>query len=160
VAVWKESDLWKYETFELDVEPEILPGFEDLVRLWHDKRGDRPAPAWRDFGFHDFDGWHGRIAVSDVSYDPFDFRYRLFGEKMAEQFKADHTGKLFTHLIDIGQEPAEDLEFYEMACREMVITRVSGQLYWLRRPHANVTFVEFPLSDDGETTTHFVEAMI
>jgi len=160
VAVWKESDLWKYETFELDVEPEMLPGFEDLVRLWHDKRGDRPAPAWRDFGFHDFDGWHGRIAVSDVSYDPFDFRYRLFGEKMAEQFKADHTGKLFTHLIDIGQEPAEDLEFYEMACRGMLITRVSGQLYWLRRPHANVTFVEFPLSDNGETTTNFVEAMI
>jgi hypothetical protein len=160
VTVWKEHDFWKYEIFERDVEPEMLPGFEELVRLWQNKQGDRPAPAWSDFDFHDFAGWHGRIAVSDISYNPFDFRYRLFGEKMAERFEADHTGKLFSDLIDSGQEPTEDLEFYEVACREMLITRVSGQLYWLRRPHISATFVEFPLSDTGEMTTHFVEAMI
>jgi len=94
VAIWKEHDSWKYEIFERDVEPKMLPGFEDLVRLWQKKRGDRPVPAWSDFDFHDFVGWHGRITASEVLYDPFDYRYRLFGEQIAEQFNADYTGKL------------------------------------------------------------------
>jgi len=79
---------------------------------------------------------------------------------MAEIFQADHTGKLFSELVETGREPVEDLEFYEMVARKMLITRFSGQFYWLRRPHTSATFVEFPLSDDGETMTHFLEAMI
>jgi hypothetical protein len=160
MAVWKEHDFWKYEIFERDVEPELLPGFEDLVRLWREKRGDRPMPAWDDFDFHDFVGWHGRIAMVEIFYEPFDYLYLLFGEKMTEQFMFDYTGKLGSELLDSGQETAEDMEFYEMACRKMLIARVSGQLNWLRRPHANATFVEFPLSDNGETTTHTVMPMI
>lgn len=160
MAVWKEYNFWKYEIFERDIQPEILPGFEDLVRLWRKKRGDRPAPAWSDFDFHDFAGWHGRIVVADIFYDPFDFRYRLFGEKVAVRYNVDFTGKLFSELVDSGQEPAEDMEFYEMACRKMLIARVSGELHWLRRPQVSTTFVEFPMSDTGEITTHLVSAMI
>ena len=160
MAVWKESDFWKYEIFEPDIEPEMLPGFEDLVRLWRKKRGDRPAPAWSDFDFHDFVGWHGRIAVSDVFYGPFDFRYRLFGAKVTERLKVDYTGKLGSELVACGREPAEDLEFYEMTSRKMLITRVSGQLYWVSQPHVSATFVEFPLSDTGEMATHLLAAMI
>jgi len=160
LAVWKEHDFWKYEIFERDVEPEMLPGFEDLVRLWQNKQGDRPMPAWADFDFHDFVGWHGRIAMADIFYDPYDYRYRLFGEKISEQFKADFTGKLGTDLVDGNLERLEELEFYEMVCRKMLISRVSGQLKQFHRPHVSVTFVEFPLSGNGEMTTHTVMAMI
>jgi len=160
VTVWKKSKDWKYEIFEGDVEPEMLPGFEDLVRLWQEKRGDRPAPAWSDFDFHDFGGWHGRIAMLEVFHDPFDMRYLLFGEKVAERYKTDFTGKLFSELVDSGHEPVEDMEFYEMATAKMLIARVSGELYWLERPHVSTTFLEFPLSENGETTTHLLSAMI
>ena len=160
MAVWREHDLWKYEHFERNIEPEMLPGFEDLIRLWRKKRGDRPAPAWSDFDFYDFVGWHGRIVVSDVFYGPFDYRYRLFGKEVAERFKVDYTGKLASELVDSGQETAEDMEFYEMASRKMLITRASGPLYWLSLPHLSATFVEFPLSDTGEMATHLLAAMI
>lgn len=160
MAIWKESKVWKYEIFDRDVAPEILPGFEELVRLWQNKRGDRPVPALGDFDFHDFVGWHGRVSMLDVFHDPFDLRFRLFGEKVAERYMADFTGKLLSELVDSGRELAEDVEFYQMVCREMHIARVSGELYWLRRPHVKSTFVEFPLSDNGETTTHIVSAMI
>ncbi len=159
MTVWKEIDFWKYEIFECDVEPEMLPRFEGLVRLWRKKRSDRPVPAWSDFDFHDFAGWHGRIALSDVLYDPFDLRYRLFGQMMVEQYKTDYTGKLLSELVDSGVEPTEDMEFYEMVCRKKLITRVSGQLNRHGRTHVNVTFVEFPLSDTGEMTTHHMEAV-
>lgn len=160
MAVWKKSKDWKYEIFERDVEPEMLPGFEDLVRLWRARRDDRPVPAWSDFDFRDFAGWHGRIVVQEVFHDPFDMRYRLFGETVAERYRADFTGRLLSELVESGQEPAEDMVFYEMATREKLIARVSGELNWLHRPHVSSTFVEFPLSDNGETTTHLLAAMI
>ncbi len=79
MAIWKKLENWAFEYFDRDIEPEALPGFEDLVRLWQDRRGERAAPAWSDFDFYDFKGWHGRISVYDVSYDPFDYITRLSG---------------------------------------------------------------------------------
>ena len=117
-------------------------------------------PAWSDFDFHDFVGWHGRIAVSDVFYDPFDYRYRLFGDKLAERLDVDCTGKLGSELVERGLEPAENMEFYEMTSRKMLITRDTGQQYRLHRPDVSSPFVEFPLSDTGEMTTHILTAMI
>lgn len=160
MAVWKEIDSWKYEIFERDIGPERLTGFEGLVHLWNEKRGDRIVPAWRDFDFYDFVDWHGRIVVTDVFYDPFDYRCRLFGEEVAKRLQTDHTGKLGSELVKLSLEPTADMEFYEKACRQMLITRVSGELHWLDRPHVNATFVEFPLSDNGEMATHLLAAMI
>lgn len=159
MALWKEHNFWKYEVFDRDIAPELLPGFEDMVRLWQKKRDGRPSPAWSDFDFHDFVGWHGRIAVLEVFRQPFDMRYRLFGEEIAERYKADFTGKLLSELVDSGREPPEDLEFYEMLTREMLIARVSGELFWLKRPHVTSTFVEFPLSENSETMTHLLATM-
>ena len=45
MAIWREFEGWTYEHFDRDIEPAALPGFEDLVRLWHDKRGDRIVPS-------------------------------------------------------------------------------------------------------------------
>ncbi len=160
MTVWKESAFWKYETFERDVPPERLPGFEGLLGLWRRKRGDRVAPAWKDFEFGDFVGWFGRIVVADIFYEPFDYRYRLFGEAVAMKYRTDHTGKTGSDLVARGLEPEDDLRFYEHACRNMLIARVSGELRWLDRPHARATFAEFPLSDDGARTTHLLAAMI
>ena len=117
-------------------------------------------PAWSDFNFHDFAGWHGRIAMMEIYFEPFDYLYRLFGEKISEQYKVDFTGKLGSELVDGGFERAEELEFYEIVCRKMLISRVSGQLKQFSRPHVSATFAEFPLSDNGEMTTHTVMAMI
>jgi hypothetical protein len=158
-AVWKEFNRWKYEFFERDIEPEMLPGFENLVRLWRKKQGDRPVPAWSDFDFHDFVGWHGSIAVPDVFHDPFDYRYRLFGDKLAERLEVDCTGELLSELVECGLEPPENMEIYEMTSRKMLITRDSGQRYRLHRPDVSTTFVEFPLSDADEMTTHILTAM-
>jgi hypothetical protein len=160
MAVWKENKDWKYEVFERDIEPETLPGFEEIVRLWQGKRNGRPIPAWSDFDFHDFLHWHGRIAVLEVSYEPFDLRHRLFGEKIAERYQSDFTGKYLSELVKSGLEPAEDMEFYEMVTREMLIVRVSGELFWLRRPHVHTAFAEFPLSDNGRSVTHLLSAMV
>lgn len=160
MTIWNKIDGWTYESFERDVAPEMLPGFEDMIRLWRTKLGGRPVPARSDFDFADFAGWHGRIVLSEVHYEPFDLYYRLFGVEVVNRMQTDNTGKRYTELVAQGLEPAVDLEFYEMTSREMLIARVSGELRWLKRKHVTATFVEFPLSDTGDRATHLLSAMI
>jgi hypothetical protein len=160
VAVWKKRENWLYEIFERDVKPDALPGFQDIVRLWQGKCGDRPAPALADFDFYDFVGWHGKIIINDVSYDPFDYRFRLVGVDVADRLGADYTGRYYSELVADGINPIEDFEFYEMTSRQMLISRVSGDLSWTDRRYTGATFVEFPLSDNGKMATHLLAAMI
>lgn len=160
MAFWRKVNGWLYEVFDRNVEPEALPGCEDLVRLWQHKRGGRLVPAWSDFDFHEFKGWHGRISLTEVLYDPFDFRYRLVGSQIVERLRKDFTGKLYSEMVSDGMDPLDDFEFYEMTSREMLISRLSGNLRWAGRKHVTVTFVDFPLSDAGDMATHSLSAML
>ncbi len=160
MTIWKEFDGWTYEYFDRDIDPAALPGFENLVRLWRDKRGDPPAPAWSDFDFYDFKGWHGRISVYDISYDPFDYVSRLSGILVDGVYDQSMTGTKGSEVTDkMGDHPAT-MEFYEMTCGGMLISRASGPLETKGHGHVQATFVEFPLSDDGIRATHALEAMI
>ncbi len=159
MTIWKEFEGWTYEYFDRDIEPAALPGFEDLVRLWQDKRGDRVVPSWSDFDFYDFKGWHGRIGVHDISYDPFDYNYRLSGTEIDRVFGRTMTGAKGSELAEMRVENALSMEFYEMTCRQMLITRISGPVNLKCRAHIHAIFVDFPLSDDGLSSTHSFEAL-
>ncbi len=160
MTVWNALGAWTYEYFDRDVDPAALPGFEDLVRLWLDKRGDRAVPAWSDFDFYDFRGWHGRIAVYDISYDPFDYTCRLSGTMFDGVYDQSMTGTKGSELTELRVENLANMEFYEMNCRQMLISRTSGPLKSKGRADVQVIFVEFPLSDDRRRATHTLEALI
>ena len=160
MTIWKEFEGWIYEYFDRDVEPATLPGFEALVRLWLDKRGERAAPSWSDFDFYDFKGWHGRMSVYDISYNPFEYTTRLSGTVVDGVYDRVMTGVTGTELEEMRVEPIASMEFYEMTCRQMLISRQLGSLNFTSREHVKVTFVEFPLSDDGLKATQTLEALI
>jgi len=160
MAIWKKFECWTYEHFDRDIEPAALPGFEDLVRLWQDKRGDRVVPSWSDFDFYDFKGWHGRIGVYDISYDPFDYTCRLSGVEIDRVYDQTMTGAKGSDLTKIEVDNIASMEFNEMICRQMLISRISGPLNYKGREHVEATFVEFPLSDDGLKATHTLEALL
>lgn len=77
------------------------PGFLDvcdakvarLFQLWNDKRGTRAMPARGDLDVLELREWIGSIALFDVLHDPLDFRYRLFGSKIAAALGRDLTGR-------------------------------------------------------------------
>ncbi len=160
MTTWKEFEGWTYEYFDCDIEPSALPGFEDLVRLWQGKRGDRTVPSWSDFDFYDFKGWHSQISVYDISYDPFEYTTGLSGTKVDVAYDQTMTGLTGSELEDMRVEPSASMEFYEMTCRQMLISRQLGLLNFKGREHVKVTFVEFPLSDDGLRATQTLEALI
>ena len=160
MTIWKELDGWSFEYFDRDIAPADLPGFEDMVRLWQDKRGDRPAPSWSDFDFYDFKGWLGRISVYDICYDPFGYTNRLSGTAMDGAYERTLTGMTETDLEEMRFEHPDSMEFYEMICRGMLISRQTGTLDFKGRQNVQVAFVELPLSDDGQRATHTLEALI
>ncbi len=160
MAIWKEFEGWTYEYFDRDVEPAALSGFEDLVRLWQDRRGDRVVPSWSDFDFYDSKGWHGRLSVYDISYDPFDYTCRLSGTMVDGVFDRTMTGVTGSELAELQVEHTATQEFYEMTCGRMLISRVAGPLNLKGREHIQATFVELPLSDDGLRASHTLEALI
>ncbi len=160
MTVWKEYEDWTYEYFDRDIEPAALPGFEDLVRLWQDRRGNRVVPSWSDFDFYDFKGWHGRLGVYDISYDPFDYTCRLSGTVVDGVFDRTMTGLTGSELAEMQVEHPATIEFYEMTCGRMLISRTSGPLNLKGRDPIQATFVELPLSDDGLRSTHTMEALI
>jgi hypothetical protein len=160
MTVWKEFEGWTYEYFDRDIEPAALPGFEDLVRLWQEKRGDRVVPSWSDFDFYDFKDWHGRISVYDISYDPFDYTSRLSGTVFDGVYQQTMTGTKGSELAERRVESPVNLEFYELTCRRMLVSRTSGSFDFEDRDQIQVSFVEFPLSDGGPRATHTLEAMI
>ena len=160
MTIWREFEGWTYEHLDRDIEPEALPGFEGLVRLWQGKRAGRAVPAWSDFDFYDFKGWHSRMGVYEIFYEPFDYACRLSGTGLDGVFDRTMTGVKGSELAEIRVEHPATMSFYEMACSQMLISRTSGALNVKGREHVRATFVEFPLSDDGERATHTLEALI
>ncbi len=69
------------------------------------------------------------------------------------------TGTKGSELTEMRVENLANMEFYEMNCRQMLISRTSGPLNFKGREHVHATFVEFPLSDDGLKATHTLEAL-
>ena len=160
MAFWKSFDGWNYEYFSSDISPATLEGFEDILTLWHKKRGTRRFPAWADFDFYDFKGWHGKINMATIQYDPFSYVYQLFGTESTEKLGGEWTGKSSDEINSNIDFPDEDMEFYEMACRSGYITRMSGSLPYVGASTRPAVFVEFPLSDNGETVTHTLEVTL
>lgn len=157
MAVWKQLPNWTYEMFALDTPTERFGAFEPLVRLWHAKRAGAALPAWSDFEFYDFKGWHGRIAVQEVFADPFDLRCRLWGSDLTEILGSDNTGKRFS---DFGSGYTEnDLGYLKELCRSASIGRSHGSLDWLQKGYRSVAFIDLPLADDGATPTHLLTAL-
>ena len=75
-------------------------------------------------------------------------------------FDRNMTGVTGSDLAKIKVEDLASMEFNEMTCRQMLISRISGPLNYLGREHVVATFVEFPLSDDGLKATHTLEALL
>lgn len=160
MAIWMKFKGWTYEYFERDVEPQVLPGLEDLVRLWQDKRGDRVVPSWSDFDFCDFMGWHSRISLYENHYDPFDYHCRLSGTKVDRVFDRPMTGAKGWELAGMRVEYAVTMEFQRMTCSQMLIARRSGPVNLKGREHLQATFIAFPLSKEGPRATHTLEFLV
>lgn len=159
MAIWKASNDWIYEYFPFDAETSIFEGFEGLVELWRSKCGNQEVPDWSKFDFYDFKGWHGSLILTEYYYDPFDYKYLIFGTRIAHYLGVEVTGKLASELGNSKYNPAKDFDFYEMAGKGLYITKVTREMLWRDEPKTTVSFIELPMSNDGKRANKYLSAM-
>lgn len=160
MAVWKEQDGWTYEVFEPDVDPAELPRFADLIEVWQSKRKGRRVPSKEDFDFYDFKGWHGWLALYDVTWDPFDYVCRLSGTQIDELYGFNSTGFDSAMMNKAYAESTIRDEFDEMNCRNLTLSRITGPLNIAGKTFTRVIYFELPFSEDGKRASGTLEAVV
>jgi len=160
MTLWREADRWRYSYFEPEVDASQFPKFTNLIEIWQSKRNGRRVPAWKDFDFYDFKGWHGKLSVYDISYDPYGYTVRLSGVQIDEIYHRTMKGVTNIEMNDLAVHHEDADQFYEMACRKLYITNTIGPLNVRNLDYKEIEFFELPLSDDGIKATHTIEAAI
>jgi hypothetical protein len=126
-----------------------VPRLRDVLDLWERKRGDRIAPARRDFDPVELRSVLTCVTLVDVHHDPLDFSYRLVGSEMVRAYGHDVTG---TSVKDLHVSALKDLILRDLT--ELVATRQPqyAALYFTN-PAGNLRayqLLRLPLSSDGE----------
>lgn len=160
MALWKHVGPWAYNYYDPDEDLKKLVGFEAIVSLWQERRQGRRVPAWRDFDFTDFKGWHGNLVVYEFSYDPFDWKVRLSGSNVDELFDRGLTGLDRGSVYENSIEKKEAGKFYEMTSRNLLIAHTTGPLNIRHRDFRHVCYLELPLCDRGDKATHAIELVL
>ena len=65
----------------------------DLHALWLSKRGGGPAPSRRAFDVIELRPWLGFLCLVDIEEQGRDFRYRIFGTRIATLVGRELTGR-------------------------------------------------------------------
>ncbi|MEQ9331051.1 hypothetical protein [Thalassobaculum sp.] len=128
-----------------------LAGF---VEIWRGKwRGDR-LPAWSDFDFYDFVGWHGLIYVDQIlARRPLEMRCRLWGSRLADLLGHDETGQLFS------RSPAAGEPGLRAANAQLIDTGGIGIVLGRALSYGRMTeftVVKLPCAEDGATVDHLI----
>ncbi len=162
MAIWDHEHWknWKFEYFESDSEISIYPGAKDFISLWNLKRGSQRAPQWSDYDWDDLAPWWGSLLIIDYSYDPFDYRYRLFGTKLVELMGIDVTGQMASEMRDEKFNVTMDIPFYKFVAENIYLARASGSFDWQNRDHVQASFIEVPLSSDQNRASHTISLLI
>lgn len=143
--------------FAIDSSLETFDGFGPLVTLWRERARQPNLPAWYDFDFADFRGWHGRINLIEVlPTDPADFRFRLVGTTFVSLFREENTW----HPIKAGMGgfDCDDMDFLRRLVDGPRIGRTAGPVYWRERDHVLVDLLYLPLASDGQHVDRIMEA--
>lgn len=158
MTLWDKVQGFEFNYFQPLEDSPMLEPFASLVAVWRSKfKGDR-IPAWSDFDFTDFRGWHSRIAIYDISYDPYDYAIRLSGEEYNQVLGFNAKGYSREQFIAGSAEDEVGDSFYEMTCSELLMAHTKG-LNLVNRDHFPVEYLDLPLSDNGRFATHSIEAM-
>jgi hypothetical protein len=155
------DDLWAHGLLQADSPISHFGEFASLVGLWRRFGAGRGPDC---IGFRDpfvLRSWIGRIAIDEVTHDPFDMHCVLFGVTASEICDGDQTRK---RLSDFLADPEERdyyrpyLEFHARAAEEHAIVIAIGSMLHRGRMIAT-EWIGLPCADDGERVSHFVSVV-
>lgn len=124
-----------------------------VFELWEKLRGNRFAPAWREFDFLCLPPDEiAHIRVVDVRDDPFDLVYRFWGTGLVAILGSERTGK---SLLDVSSPRVADAV---AEYRQVIEARAPyAFIYDAKTTRQTLPLfapaIRLPFSDDGKTVT-------
>lgn len=128
--------------------------------IWKNKFTEESIPAWKDFSFEDFVGWHSHMRVIDIGGSLENYKKQLIiGEEFARYFGR----KTFYELIKSGtpmkqstidayHEYIDYIYDHHYCISEGSVPDSSGISH-------KFTWIDLPLSDDGSKVNHIITAI-
>lgn len=147
------------------LEPTYLPiadmpdveAFSPFQAIYRSKQRGGGVPAWSDFGFADFAGWHSRLCVTEREGD--NLRVRIFGTYFAELCNADFTGDLLYGRFKPDQ--AEFLKaYFDTIIHTPCIGWSLGKLPIEGRDFLNFEVMDLPVTDDAGEVTRILHVCV
>jgi hypothetical protein len=123
------------------------PMLRTAYDYWFLKKGDRELPSRKDISPEEMKAYLANVMLIDVSYDPLDFVYRVFGSGVGRAQGKDYTGKSVRHL-----EPAEFSSLVWHQYLEAVSRRtpcLHRVVFSSEAKYEKYQRVTLPLSSDG-----------
>jgi len=123
------------------------PLLRNAYDYWCLKKGERELPSRKDISPEDMKTYLANVMLIDVSHDPLDFVYRVFGSGVGRAQGKDYTGKSVRHL-----EPAEFSALVWHQYLDVVNRRtpcLHGVVFSSEAKYEKYHRVTLPLSSDG-----------
>ncbi|HXP75798.1 MAG TPA: PAS domain-containing protein [Stellaceae bacterium] len=125
------------------------PVLRRAYEYWCLRKGDRPLPSRKDISPEDMKTYLSNVMLIDVSYEPLDFVYRVFGSGIAQAHGKEYTGKSVREL-----EPPEFSNLVWHQYLEVVRERkpcLHGICFQAEGKYHKYHRLTSPLSSDGST---------
>lgn len=151
---------WRYNSCDLETDPSLFGPFQDIVKMWSDRRQGEALPSRRDFDFFDFKEWWGRISIAKIELDPLNVRFVLWGTQLTAWWGVDYTNK------EVGEASISpdvwklvEWRYFERMTKSPFIGVAYGPLDQHGRKTMKVMGIDLPLAQNG-AVTHVVSAHI
>lgn len=141
--------------YRLHCDPQAFGELSPFYAIWRGKLRGEALPRWQDFNFEDFAGWHRYVALSDISVESADPKFRIFGSGAAEILGEDLTGKHLTEAVPAAEADGVIAHFAQLRDQRL-IGFLSGKLNKPGREFIDFKVIELPLADDAGEVVQFL----
>ena len=141
------GEIWM-RRYRCDAEPDEFDELAPFFSIWRGKCCGGALPRWKDFSFEDFRHWHRYVALSDISAEDADPRFRIFGSGASEIVGADLTGKKLTEGVPSAQRDGV-IEHFARLRDDRLIGFLRGDPGNPGREHVRLQVIELPLVGDS-----------
>ncbi|MGO1117931.1 hypothetical protein ACTL6U_04470 [Rhodovibrionaceae bacterium A322] len=136
--------------------------FQQVSELWQSKYENGIFPSWDAFDFYDFKGLHGWITLSEITFDPTDVCYRLFGSKITEVLGEDLTGKRYSETGPNVFHWQGDLDYFAHNFEKKTIGYAIGDFERVGYAWTKAAFLDIPLpakQNSADQPSHILTVM-
>lgn len=139
-------------------EAEMLSSF---FEIWKNKIKGSSLPAWKDFDFTEFKGWHSNIRVMKLGNDIKDKKVNMI---VGETFQQYWGQKTIYEQVEEGAPPSrKTVKKYYQYLEYIYNHHYSINIGSIPKRDGSLVpshWIELPLANDGKNVTHLLTALL